>query len=127
MNFDIDINELDREFNEEENRVKGQVKMVMQRAGETYVATSREKGSYHDVTGNLRNANGYAIAEKGKLEEVVSNRPETNQGINQQDLSGDISLILANGMDYATHVEAKGYDVASSGHLAAERVVRRFL
>lgn len=127
MNFDIDIDGLDKEFNEEENRVKDQVRMILKRGGEVYQGTSRRNGSYNDVKGNLRNANGYGIAEKGSLNEVVADQNETVVGLAEQDLSGDMSLILANGMDYASFVEAKGYDVASSGHLAAEREIRKFL
>lgn len=125
MNLDIDISMLDSEFREEENRLKRLVKATFQRAGDTYVAMSRERGSYKDQTENLRNANGYQIEEDGSVIESHIDRDQTKRGFSEMGSSADMVLKAGNGMEYASYVEAKNYDVTSSGQLAAEAVVRK--
>lgn len=92
------------------------------RAGEAYVSTARVNGSYKDRTGNLRNANSYQVFKSGQP--VAGDVSAHTAGLFAKDPAvGDLTLVAGNGMDYASYVEAMGYDVASSGQLAAERVI----
>lgn len=125
MPLNIDISDLEKQYNDEVNRLKRQTKLKLQRVGEVYTSTAKEKGSYKDQTSNLRNANGYGIKEDGSLTEVSSGRPETEQGIKGQPVKAEIELICGNGMDYASHVQRKGYDVTDSAQLAAEAEARK--
>ena len=105
-------------------------------AGEQFIIDSRGQGQdhaagqYEDVTANLRNSIGYYVFHNGEL--VVGKEPgdyigKTNEGklsaseiaaINKQAIQGVISkkgfqLIGVAGMNYASHVESKGYNVIS--------------
>jgi hypothetical protein len=89
-------------------------------AGEKFVKDAREQmqdhamGTYKDQTKNLRNSIGYIIFSKG--ERVHSNiGPEANElgGILEDMKSEGIQLIGFAGMNYASYVESKGYNVIS--------------
>ncbi len=105
-------------------------------AGEQFIIDSREQGQdhamgqYEDVTANLRNSIGYYVFHNGEL--VIGKEPGTyagkkNEGklssseialINKtaiQDVvkSKGFQLIGVAGMNYASHVESKGYNVIS--------------
>lgn len=125
MNLNIDTSDFDEQYNKELERIKALCKMNMQRVGEVYVATARDKGSYKDRTGNLRNANGYGITDNGHIVNANAGRPETLDGIKQQEIKADMECICGDGMEYASKLEGKGYDVSSSGFLAAEREAKR--
>jgi len=106
------------------------------RAGEDFVKEARnqsaghEQGHYDDQTANLRNSIGYFIAIDGKIinsnpsDERTGKKSEgklnaaeiaiINQGaINDIVKPEGIQLIGIAGMDYASHVESKGYNVIS--------------
>ncbi len=125
MPLNIDISDLEKQYEMEVNRLKRQAKLKLQRVGEVYASTAKEKGSYKDQTGNLRNANGYGIKENGSLTDISSGRSETERGIKGQSVKAEIELICGNGMDYASHVQRKGYDVTDSAQLAAEAEARK--
>lgn len=125
MPLNIDISDLEKQYEMEVNRLKRQAKLKLQRVGEVYASTAKEKGSYKDHTSNLRNANRYGIKENGSLTEISSGRPETEQGIKDQPVKTEMELICGNGMPYASHVQRKGYDVTDSAQLAAEAEARK--
>lgn len=90
------------------------------RAGEAFVKSAREQvqdhaqGTYEDQTTNLRNSIGYTIFFKG--ETVHSNiGPEVeDMGEILDRVNPDgYQLIGFAGMNYASYVEAKGYNVIS--------------
>jgi hypothetical protein len=88
-------------------------------AGETFVNNARDQmqdhamGTYKDVTGNLRNSIGYFIFHNGALVKEDSNIV-TNKSIVEQQVKPDgFQLIGIAGMDYASYVESKGYNVIS--------------
>lgn len=69
--------------------------------GEQAVMDCKREGNYQDRTGNLRAANKYEVETRG-----------------------EISLILKNDKEYASYVEAKGYNVQSMAQLAIERKLK---
>jgi hypothetical protein len=106
------------------------------RAGEDFVKNAREQmqshamGQYEDVTANLRNSIGYYIFQNGEM--IIGSSPGNKIGkqaegvLNANEiesLSKDaikeyikndrIQLIGFAGMNYASYVESKGYNVIS--------------
>lgn len=122
MNLDIDM---DFNLDDEMDKLKGVIRTRMSLIGETYVATSRENGNYKDRTGNLRSGNGYAIAEEGNISSVVTGRPETKAGMINEIGGAGMEVTFGNGMGYCSDVEARGYDVVSSGFLEAEKMAKK--
>lgn len=70
-------------------------------------------GTYNDVTTNLRNSIGYFVFHDGELIKEHGNI-ETNQALIQDIVvPKGIQLIGIAGMNYASFVESKGYNVIS--------------
>lgn len=98
----------------------------MRIAGDIYLNVAVSKGSYQDRTGNLRSSNAYAITEDGKIvEEKVANtfskidaQSRALKALQEANKSGQ-SLILVNGMPYASYVENRGFDVSSMAYIQA--------
>lgn len=93
--------------------------------GEAALKAAREKGSYTDRTGNLRNSTGYVVAVGGKI--VTTAGFDKAQGLpfaKELALStaADGVLVVCAGMKYATYVSARGYDVLDSAELEAQRM-----
>lgn len=98
--------------------------------GERCVAQARDKGSYTDRTGNLRNSVGYVVLYNG----VVQGKSRIKVAQSQKFLEElipryqkGIVLIVVAGMNYAVYVEAKNFDVLTSAELLAERIVPKML
>ncbi len=70
-------------------------------------------GTYKDQTTNLRNSIGYFIFHNGELvhekNEIVTNKAKVEEFIKPT----GFQLILIAGMNYASYVESKGYNVIS--------------
>ena len=90
-------------------------------AGESFVKNAREQmqdhamGTYKDVTTNLRNSIGYFVFHDGEM--VIENQ-RGNAIANKQEIQDlikpkGIQLIGIAGMNYASFVESKGYNVIS--------------
>ena len=93
--------------------------------GEAALKAAREKGSYTDRTGNLRNSTGYVVAVGGRI--VTTGGFDKAQGLpfaKELALSTDADgvLVVCAGMKYATYVSARGYDVLDSAELEAQRM-----
>lgn len=90
-------------------------------AGEEFVINARSQmqdhamGTYKDVTTNLRNSIGYFVYLNGELvrENLIGNIEENKQEIKEYIKDQSIQLIGIAGMNYASYVEAKGYNVIS--------------
>lgn len=76
-----------------ENEVRQKVKEKFEKYGEKAVQYAKENGSYQDRTGNLRASNTYTATSD--------------------------NLEIRNDADYASYVEAKGYEVLTSSVLKA--------
>lgn len=91
MDVDFDFSDVDQFLKDEEWEV--QKKMID--VGDEAVKYAEEHGNYQDHTLTLRTSNDYDVDESG--------------------------LTLKNEAEYASFVESKGYDVASSAALYAEK------
>uniref|UniRef100_A0A6M3XQR0 Uncharacterized protein n=1 Tax=viral metagenome TaxID=1070528 RepID=A0A6M3XQR0_9ZZZZ len=90
-------------------------------AGEEFVTNARGQmqdhamGQYKDQTTNLRNSIGYFVYHNGELikENLVGNAVANKQAIQDIINPKGFQLIGIAGMNYASHVESKGYNVIS--------------
>lgn len=106
-------------------------------AGEQAVNAARIGGSYTDRTGNLRSSTGYVVVDDGRIvrmsgfEPVKDTATEGGQSGRSyaEELAAQFStgmvLILVAGMDYATYVNDRGYDVLTSAELIAEQLIKQ--
>lgn len=94
MVVDGDFSDLDDVF----DRFDKELRYEMDQAGKLAVAYAKENGSYKDRTGNLRNSNEYHIEKDG--------------------------LVIENKADYASYVEADGYEVLTGAALEAESYLK---
>lgn len=124
IKIDVDISGFDDVFKEIEAQERKLI-LKMMRIGEVYVSTSRQKGSYQDQTGNLRNANSYRLYKDGKVLFQSIKIPTMGAFLDKYMDGVGIELVCGNGMEYCTWVEAKGYDVVSSGFLKVESEARK--
>lgn len=129
--------EVDRTFQEFEDRYNKRAVDMMCRLGEKVVKYAREHGTYTDRTANLRNSIGYMVVQNGRIVQTAftgRTAPTTEGGDANKahqigldyakEVFSNLSknktyLIWVAGMDYAAAVEAKGYDVITgSGNWA---------
>lgn len=106
--------------------------------GEQVLNAARSTKSYKDQTGNLRSSIGYAVSVDGNIVQMSSFDVVKNGGEGAtegkeyvlqliRDYPQGIVLIVVAGMNYATYVSAKGYDVLDSSELLAEKLVPQML
>jgi hypothetical protein len=76
-------------------------------------AQDHAQGTYKDQTTNLRNSIGYFIFHNGELvhekNEIITNKSIIEEFVKPT----GFQLILIAGMNYASYVESKGYNVIS--------------
>jgi hypothetical protein len=95
---------------------------AMKQAGETFVKAARDQpgdhaaGFYQDITTNLRNSVQYMIFKDGELLHESGSKFSGQNRSDVQDLvnKSGFQLIGIAGMNYASHVESKGYNVIST-------------
>lgn len=116
-----------------------QVIQMLQYCGESAVRYARENGNYKDHTTNLRSSVGYLIVQDGREVaqsdfnavganggEGASTGLEYAREIAAENRSGLVLIVVA-GMNYATYVERRGYDVLSGSQLEAERIYNQLI
>lgn len=86
-----DFSDIDEAFDQFDQEVKE----LMTEAGKMAVQYAKDNGDYQDRTGMLRKSNEYEVEDDG--------------------------LVLKNDAEYASFVEAKGFDVLSGGVLVADK------
>lgn len=106
--------------------------------GEQVLNQARSTNSYKDQTGNLRSSIGYVVAVDGEVVqsssfEVVKDGADGSRDGKSYALElvkqfpEGIVLIVVAGMNYASYVSAKGYDVLDSSDVLADRLVPEIL
>lgn len=94
MVVDSDFSDVENAFDQFDQELKD----TMTAVGEEAVRYAKDNGDYQDQTGTLRKSNEYEVDETG--------------------------LTLKNEAEYASYVEAKGYEVLSGAALEAERLLK---
>ena len=99
--------------------------------GEDFVNNARSTSTYKDRTGNLRSSIGYVVALDGEVkidnlegrEEGKARAKELVQQVLSENSTG-IVLIGFAGMQYASRVESKGYDVITGSTPKAGKILK---
>ena len=117
---------------------------VLQYIGEHCVKLAREKGTYNDITGNLRNSIGYVLVKNGSIisknfEQRVESKVVSSangKGILEGEalavelasrVNKGYALIVVAGMHYAHYVETLNKDVLDSAERWANEQVPRLM
>ena len=138
-----DMRKLKQELQIEMKKLANHVIEQFTYIGEESVKIAREKGSYNDITGNLRSSIGYVILYDGKP--IINGQPKRYKGKKGDGSAGapaadallkklqakfpwGIVLIACAGMEYAAYVEAIYHkDVLTSAELKAEILANKLL
>lgn len=117
---------------------------VLEYIGEQCVKLAREKGTYNDITGNLRNSIGYVLVKnssiisknfEAKVESKVVSRANGKGILEGEALAAELAsragkgyaLIVVAGMHYAHYVETLSKDVLDSAERWADEQVPRIM
>lgn len=117
---------------------------VLQYIGEQCVKLAREKGTYNDITGNLRNSIGYVLVKNGsiisknfeaKVESKVLSSANGKGILEGEALAVELAsrvekgyaVIVVAGMHYAHYVETLNKDVLDSAERWADEQVPRLM
>lgn len=130
--------EIDRFIGAEVERLKTALVYNLCAIGEQVLNAARLTNSYKDQTGNLRSSIGYVVAVDGEIVQmssfdIVKEGGEGAKGGKAyaiqlvKDFPQGIVLIVVAGMNYASYVSAKGYDVLDSSELLADKLVPQML
>lgn len=100
--------------------------------GEGALRIAREQGNYTDRTKNLRNSTGYVIALDGQIIARAGFRSKNEDGASfaeelARTTEGKAVLVVCAGMNYATYVSRRGYDVLDSAELEAKVLAEKLL
>ena len=105
-----------------------EISMAMTEVAKNAVQYAKENGTYKNHTHNLRSAPGAAVVRSGKLVDLYvpsevghsEAKSKTENLIIYGNMPND-GIIIADGMEYASFVESKNYDVISGAVLNAEK------
>lgn len=100
--------------------------------GEGALRIAREQGNYTDRTKNLRNSTGYVIAVDGQvtIRAGFDSKNEDGAAFAEElarTTEGKAVLVVCAGMNYATYVSRRGYDVLDSAELEAKALADKLL
>lgn len=120
------------------NRLKRAIIYNLCVVGEKVRNEALDNGSYTDRTKNLRSSVGYVVVVDGQVYKMSAfGKPDGNNegrstGMSYaRSLAGKfpkgIVLIVVAGMNYASYVSAKGYNVLDSSELLADHLVPKML
>lgn len=130
--------EIDRYITGRVEAIKKAIVYNLCAVGEQVLNAARLTNSYKDQTGNLRSSIGYVVAVDGEIVQMssfdtVKEGREGSRGGKEyamqlvRDFPHGIVLIVVAGMNYASYVSAKGYDVLDSSELLADKLVQQML
>lgn len=140
----ISVNNIDKalqELEEDLQKCREAILLEMMYAGEEAVKLQRGSHGYIDQTGNLTSSIGYIVLDHGKVVsmsnfESLQVDPDPVKGVKggngksgsaagkkltkelaKRYATDDMALVIVAGMDYASHVEAKGLNVIDTAQL----------
>lgn len=128
MRVDADFSGLDEFLSEAKNEIKkGMIEVA--RKG---VEFSKNTGNYQNHTHNLRSAPGTAVVMDGEIVDMYvpaeTGHEEAKKKTENLLIYGkrpQNGILLADGMEYASFVESKGYSVISQGATHIESEVQK--
>ena len=132
------MSEVDAYLDEQIERIEQLIIYNLSYVGEQCLTEARSTNSYKDQTGNLRSSIGYIIVKDGKVirqsdfavvrkgSEGKSEGEKFARSLANKFTDGIVLIVVA-GMNYASYVSAKGYNVLDSAELLADRLVPSIL
>ncbi|WP_213279321.1 hypothetical protein [Chryseobacterium indologenes] len=133
MGLTLDSSGFERQILHAMLELEAKMVQILSDAGRVIAAAARANGNYRDVSGDLRNANGFLLMIDGviKAEGFLSGNGATKARVLALQVSnssrGMISLVVVNGMDYAAKVESRGLDVLTSAEQFAKRAIPQMI
>lgn len=130
MKFDTSvIDNIDKEEDELEDAYYDELVKI----GQGCIRVAQYSGAYKNHTFRLRSAPGYCVVRDGEIYkmEVGSTKFNKPEAIRQTESiliyseKPEDGLYLADGMEYASYVESKGYDVMDSAISYGIRQVKK--
>lgn len=137
------VGDIAKQMNTTMAKVTQSIVNTMEYVGERCVEIARQKGSYNDITGNLRSSIGYAVIKAGRVVKQSIASPFAGPDGNGEKGAAEakaflnklvgaypegVVLVIVAGMDYAVYVEAVHHkDVLTSASLEAEQLVVKLL
>lgn len=128
----IGLNQVYQKINQFAEQKKAHVVMMLSYPGEVFVNSARNTRTYRDHTRNLRGSIAYAIVFNGDIQK--KNLSGTAEGTEKaMELIGEVKsnekevaeLIGVAGMEYATCVESRGYDVITGSIPVANKELKK--
>lgn len=116
---DFDVNRAKAELKAKAEEIRNKLITAWQYAGEQFISEARNQpqdhalGFYLDQTGNLRNSIGYYIFYNGQLVHSGGGNTEGMTLATSAIEKEGLEFVGLAGMNYASYVEAKGYNVIS--------------
>lgn len=133
VRMDFNLNVLNQTLQQFEENVQKQVVRIFSFVGEKCINEYKNAGNYQDRTSNLRNSGGFIVVSKGKIHnslfghgEGAKKAAELARQLSTKHPQGD-ALIVVSGMNYASYVESKGYNVLTTAEMLAERELPNLL
>lgn len=131
MRFKGDISGLDELL----EQIDDEYFSVISEVGRDATRNAKNQKTFQNRTGNLANANGGCVVRKGKIIDmwVETDGAHPDAVRNTENLliyseKPKDGLYLANGMNYASYVESRGFEVIlTNGVLFAERNIKKKL
>lgn len=129
----LDSSGFERQIREAIKQKEEKMIQIFSDAGRLIVAAAKQNGNYRDVSGDLRNANGFLVMADNalKAEEFSSGAPGQKSRAKALQVAGNtkdnVVLVVVNGMDYAAKVESQGKDVLTSAEQIAKRIIPQML
>lgn len=139
ITFD-NANEIDAALQAVAEGMDKQIIYILKTAGEKAVRQIRAKSEgingrdWTDQTGNLRSSVGFGVIAHGKLETaggfylsksgqegIAGGRKYLDELVKRY--KNGYTLIVVAGMEYATYVSDRGYDVLDSGEAIAQQMI----
>lgn len=132
------MSEVEAYLDEQIERIEQRIIYNLSYVGEQCLTEARSTNSYKDQTGNLRSSIGYIIVKDGKVirqsdfavvrkgSEGKSEGEKFARSLASKFPDGIVLIVVA-GMNYASYVSAKGYNVLDSAELLADRLVPSIL
>jgi len=113
-------------------RIEAAIIMQLSFLGEECVNLARNLNTYKNQTGNLRSSIGYVIVKDGRVLKrnfKAASKDEGGTGVRTAEQialkaitnTDGFGLIVVAGMNYASAVEVKGYDVITSAEHFAQK------
>ena len=126
ITVNVDTGGLDKLEKEVEDAIYTEVLRTLTNIGEEYIKVGKSKKGKTDFTdqsGNLRGAHSFVVYKDGERIAGIIGRTQTLEMFEQLKKNEGWQFMVGDGMQYASYVEGRGYDVCTSAFMLVERLI----